>query len=471
MNKNQDIGIIGMGVMGSNLAVNLANHGYFVAIYNRSFEKTNLLISKKLTNNLMPFYNIKDFINSIKKPRKILLMIQAGQATDVTIESILPFLNTHDILIDAGNSFYKDTIRRYHDLSKKGFNFIGMGISGGEDGALNGPSIMPSGKLKVYKLISPILKNIAAKTEHQESCVTYIGPDGSGHYVKMIHNGIEYGDMQLIAEAYFLLKKSLKINNKELSNIFEQWNSGELDSYLIEITINILRKRDTKGKYLLDYILDQAENKGTGKWTSKEALDLGEPLSLITESVFARYISFFKKQRIFASKNLIGPKIISITNDKKNEFIEHIRRALYFGKIISYSQGFSQLKSISEKNNWNLNLEKIAKIFRAGCIIRAKFLKKIIDEYQKNKEIKNLLLTPYFNDIANNYQYSLRKIVSYAIKNGIPMPAFSSAISYYDSYRSEELPANLIQAQRDYFGAHMYKRKDKTGIFHTNWNS
>lgn len=469
MNNKQKLGIVGLGVMGSNLSLNISAHGYSISIYNRSSEKTNLLISKNYNKNIVPFFSIKDFVNSIEKPRKILLMVQAGQATDSTICSITPFLDIGDILIDAGNAFYKDTIRRYHDLSKQGFSFIGMGVSGGEEGALKGPSIMPGGEKKVYELISPILKDIAAKSDDKKPCVTYIGPDGSGHYVKMIHNGIEYGDMQLIAESYFLLKKSLGIKNKEIAEIFTKWNLSELNSYLIEITINILNKKDKNGEYLLDSILDEASNKGTGKWTIQDALDLGEPLSLITESVFARYISSLKSQRLLASKVLIGPELKKIKINQKNYFIENLRCALYFSKIISYAQGFSQLQVASNKNNWNLNYAKIAKIFRAGCIIRAKFLNDIIDTYKSNVKFNNLLLTPYFKSIANKYHFSLREIVSYAINNGIPVPALSSAISYYDSYRSEELPANLIQAQRDFFGSHTYKRKDQIGCFHTDW--
>lgn len=468
MKNKQKIGVIGMAVMGSNLALNMSQKGYSVSIYNRSPEKTNLVILNNKSTNLVPFYNIKDFVNSIITPRKIFLMVKSGKSTDNIINLIIPFLEKNDILIDAGNSFYKDTMNRHYKLSKKGLNFIGMGISGGEEGALKGPSIMPGGEKKVYKLISPILKKISAKADDKTPCVTYIGPNGSGHYVKMIHNGIEYGDMQLIAESYFLLKILLNIKNKEISKIFNQWNKSELNSYLIEITIDILKKKNSQGIYLLDIILDEASNKGTGKWTSKEALDLGEPLSLITESVFARYISSLKSQRLIAAKILIGPKTKIIDNNIK--FIENIRRALYLGKIISYAQGFSQINAASKKNNWNLNCCNIAKIFRSGCIIRAKFLTKIIEAFENNLKIENLLISPYFKNICNKYHSSLREIVIYAIKNGISVPAFSAAISYYDSYRAEASPANLIQAQRDYFGSHMYKIKNGNGqLFHTNW--
>lgn len=464
-----NIGLIGLGVMGSNLALNIANHGYSISVYNRSSEKTDLFISNNIKNkNLFSFYDIKKFIKSIEIPRKIILMIQSGRAIDETILSLLPYLYKGDILIDGGNSFYKDTIRRNNELFKKGFKFLGMGISGGAEGALNGPCIMPGGDEDTYNLASKILKNISAKSkEDQQPCIKYIGPDGSGHYLKMVHNGIEYGDMQLIAESYFLLKNLLNLNNYEISQIFNDWNKGELNSYLIKITKNIINKKDKSNKYLIDFVLDEASDKGTGKWTSQDALELGVPLSLITESVFARYISSLKKERTKAASFFKGPKIKKI-NDVN--FIENIRKALYLGKIISYAQGFYQLKIISNQKKWNLNLCQIAKIFRGGCIIRAKLLNKISDAY-KNKNISNLLMDKYFMNIANKYQTSLRYIVSDSIKNGIPIPAFSSAICYYDSYRADKLSANLIQAQRDYFGAHTYKRLDKKGIFHSNWKN
>jgi len=464
----KQIGIMGLAVMGSNLALNIAHHNYTVSVFNRSSKRTMHLLNKYKGNKIFPYYSIKDFVFSLDKPRCILLMVQAGKATDESIAAIVPYLNKNDILIDGGNSFYKDTIRRNYALSKIGLNFIGARISGGEDGALKGPSIMPGGQQSAYKLIEPILKNISAKLENKEPCVDYIGPDGSGHYVKMVHNGIEYSDMQLIAETYFLLKNLVLMDNEELAKTFKIWNTGELNSYLISITENIFKKKDHNGVYLIDVILDQAEHKGTGKWTSQSALNLGEPLSLITESVFSRYLSSLKLQRITASRLLMGPEINKIIFNKI-DFIEKTRRALYLGKIISYAQGFSQLRSASIFYKWNLQYGKIAKIFRSGCIIRANFLQKITDAYLENENIENLLLTSYFKNIANQYQMALREIVSYAITNGIPVPAFASAISYYDSYRAAILPANLIQAQRDYFGAHTYKRIDKDGIFHTDW--
>lgn len=466
--SKQQIGVVGMAVMGRNLALNIESRGYTVSIFNRSREKTDEVIAENQGKKLAPYYSVEEFVESLEKPRRILLMVQAGEATDKTIASLTPHLDKGDILIDGGNTFYKDTIRRNKELSDQGFNFIGTGVSGGEEGALKGPSIMPGGQKEAYELVAPILDKIAARAEDGEACVTYIGPDGAGHYVKMVHNGIEYGDMQLIAEAYALLKGALGLNNEELAKTFTDWNNGELSSYLIDITKDIFTKKDEDGKYLVDVILDEAANKGTGKWTSQSSLDLGEPLSLITESVFARYLSSLKSQRVAASKVLTGPQAQAFTGDKA-EFIEKVRRALYLGKIVSYAQGFSQLRAASEENNWDLHYGEIAKIFRAGCIIRAQFLQKITDAYATDANIANLLLDPYFKNIADEYQQALRDVVSYAIQNGIPTPTFSAAIAYYDSYRSEVLPANLIQAQRDYFGAHTYKRVDKEGIFHTEW--
>ncbi|MEX9609696.1 NADP-dependent phosphogluconate dehydrogenase [Providencia manganoxydans] len=465
--SKQQIGVVGMAVMGRNLALNIESRGYSVSIFNRSKDKTDEVIAENPGKKLVPSYTIEEFVDSLEKPRRILLMVKAGEATDKTIAALTPHLDKGDILIDGGNTLYKDTIRRNRELSEQGFNFIGTGVSGGEEGALKGPSIMPGGQKEAYELVAPILKEIAAKAEG-EPCVTYIGPDGAGHYVKMVHNGIEYGDMQLIAEAYSLLKGSLNLSNEELAEIFADWNQGELSSYLIEITADIFKKKDEDGKYLVDVILDEAANKGTGKWTSQSSLDLGIPVTLITESVFARYISFLKDQRVAASKVLTGPILKPVEGDKK-QFIEKVRRALYLGKIVSYAQGFQQLKAASDEYNWDLNYGEIAKIFRAGCIIRAQFLQKITDAYNDNAQIANLLLAPYFKQIADEYQQALRDVVCYGVQNGIPTPTFSAAISYYDSYRAAVLPANLIQAQRDYFGAHTYKRTDKEGVFHTEW--
>lgn len=466
--SKQQIGVVGMAVMGRNLALNIESRGYTVSIFNRSREKTEEVVAENPGKKLVPYYTVQEFVDSLETPRRILLMVKAGEGTDKAIESLKPYLDKGDIIIDGGNTYYHDTIRRNRELSADGFNFIGTGVSGGEEGALKGPSIMPGGQKEAYDLVAPILKQIAAVAEDGEPCVTYIGADGAGHYVKMVHNGIEYGDMQLISEAYSLLKNGLNLSNPELAEIFAEWNKGELSSYLIDITKDIFNKKDEDGIYLVDVILDEAANKGTGKWTSQSSLDLGEPLSLITESVFARYISSLKDQRVAASLVLSGPEAKPFTGNKP-EFIEKIRRALYLGKIVSYAQGFSQLRAASEENNWNLNYGEIAKIFRAGCIIRAQFLQKITDAYVENPSIANLLLAPYFKKAADDYQQALRDVVVYAVLNGIPTPTFSAAIAYYDSYRAAVLPANLIQAQRDFFGAHTYKRIDKKGVFHTEW--
>ncbi|MCX8585789.1 NADP-dependent phosphogluconate dehydrogenase [Gilliamella sp. B3023] len=465
--SKQQIGVIGMAVMGRNLALNIESRGFSVSIYNRSKDKTEQVMAEHSDKRLVPYYSIEDFVNSLEKPRRILIMVQAGKGTDAVIDELRPLLDKGDIIIDGGNAFFEDTIRRNKMLSDEGFNFIGAGVSGGEEGALKGPSIMPGGQKEAYELVAPILEKIAAKA-NGEPCVAYIGPDGAGHYVKMAHNGIEYGDMQLIAESYSVLKHVVGLTNDELADVFADWNKGELDSYLTEITADIFKYKDENGDYLVDMILDAAGNKGTGKWTSQSALDLGEPLSLITESVFARYISAIKDQRVAASKVLKGPEKVDFTGDKQT-LIEKVRKALYMGKIISYAQGFAQLKAASEHYNWQLNYGEIAKIFRAGCIIRAQFLQKITDAYTENNNIDNLLLAPYFRKTVEAYQQSLRDVICLAVSQGIPVPTLSAAIAYYDSYRSAVLPANLIQAQRDYFGAHTYKRIDKEGVFHTDW--
>ena len=465
--SKQQIGVIGMAVMGRNLALNIESRGFSVSIYNRSRDKTEEVIAEHSDKRLVPYYSIEDFVNSLEKPRRILIMVQAGKGTDAVIDELRPLLDKGDIIIDGGNAYFEDTIRRNKMLSDEGFNFIGTGVSGGEEGALKGPSIMPGGQKEAYELVAPILEKIAAKA-NGEPCVAYIGPDGAGHYVKMAHNGIEYGDMQLIAESYSVLKHVGGLTNDELSDVFSDWNKGELDSYLTEITADIFKYKDENGDYLVDKILDAAGNKGTGKWTSQSALDLGEPLSLITESVFARYISAIKDQRVAASKVLKGPSKEVFTGDKQT-LIEKVRKALYMGKIISYAQGFAQLKAASEHYNWQLNYGEIAKIFRAGCIIRAQFLQKITDAYSENNNIDNLLLAPYFSKTVEVYQQSLRDVICLAVSQGIAVPTLLAAIAYYDSYRSAVLPANLIQAQRDYFGAHTYKRIDKEGVFHTDW--
>ncbi|KVG89093.1 6-phosphogluconate dehydrogenase [Burkholderia ubonensis] len=467
----QAIGVIGLAVMGRNLALNIESRGYAVSVYNRSREKTDELIAEFPGRNLVPTYTLEEFVASLETPRRILMMVKAGTATDATIAALKPLLEKGDVLIDGGNTHFTDTIRRNQELAQSGLHFIGTGVSGGEEGALRGPSIMPGGQRDAYDLVEPILKQIAAKAPSDgEPCVAYMGPDGAGHYVKMVHNGIEYGDMQLIAESYAVLKDVAGLTNDELGAVYTDWNQGELDSYLMEITSKILGKKDDEtGKHLVDVILDRAAQKGTGKWTSQNALDLGVPLPLITESVFARVLSSLKTERVAASKVLSGPSATPLQGDRA-AFVEAVRRALYLSKVISYAQGFAQLRTASEEYGWNLDLGTIAKIFRAGCIIRARFLQKITDAYAKDPALANLLLDPYFQDIAANYQASLREVVIAAVKAGVPVPAFASAVAYFDSYRSERLPANLVQAQRDFFGAHTFERTDKPGSFHANWS-
>ncbi|AKC60622.1 decarboxylating NADP(+)-dependent phosphogluconate dehydrogenase [Blochmannia endosymbiont of Camponotus (Colobopsis) obliquus] len=467
MSAQQNVGIIGMGVMGRNLALNIESRGYSVSIFNRTKSITDKIVCENFGKKIVGASSMEEFIFSLDKPRLIFLMVQAGKSIDQIIDYCAPLLSTGDILIDGGNSFYKDTICRYRSLLAVGIHFIGLGVSGGAQGALYGPSLMPGGDRETYNKIESLLKKIAASAEGR-SCVAYIGPDGAGHYVKMVHNGIEYSDMQLIAESYVLLKCVLNLKNNQLADVFHLWNCGELNSYLIEITKNIFTKKTDDGCDLIDLILDEADHKGTGKWSSQSALDLGEPLSIITESVLARYLSSLKRQRIIAAKELVGPRAIEFVGNK-DKFIEKIRKALYLGKIISYAQGFAQLQAASHRNEWNLNCSEIAKIFRAGCIIRAEFLQKIIDAYVDRPAIENLLLSPYFKEISYNYQQSLRDVVVLGVKQGISLPAFSAAVSYYDGYRSAFLPANLIQAQRDYFGSHGYKRLDREGVFYTKW--
>ncbi|MFK4899177.1 NADP-dependent phosphogluconate dehydrogenase [Lactococcus petauri] len=465
-----NFGVVGMAVMGKNLALNVESRGYTVALFNRTTAKTEEVVAEHPDKNFVLTKTIEEFVAAIEKPRRIMLMVQAGPATDATIQALLPHLDKGDILIDGGNTHFPDTMRRNAELADSGINFIGTGVSGGEKGALEGPSIMPGGQKEAYDLIAPIFEQIAGKAPQDgKPCVAYMGPNGAGHYVKMVHNGIEYGDMQLIAESYDLLKRVLGLDNAEIQSIFEEWNEGELDSYLIEITKEVLKRKDDQGTdgYIVDKILDKAGNKGTGKWTSQSSLDLGVPLPLITESVFARFISTYKDERVKASSILSGPEV-KFTGDKA-EIVEKIRQALYFSKIMSYAQGFAQLRQASKEYDWDLPYGTIAQIWRAGCIIRAEFLQNITDAFDKDADLENLLLDEYFIDITQRYQAAVRDVVSLAVQAGIPVPTFTSAISYYDSYRSANLPANLIQAQRDYFGAHTYERTDMDGIFHYDW--
>ncbi|AWF94660.1 NADP-dependent phosphogluconate dehydrogenase [Weissella cibaria] len=467
-----DFGVVGLAVMGRNLALNVESRGYTVAVYNRSSARTEDLVQTHSDKKFVPGYTVEEFVKSIKAPRRILLMVKAGAGTDAVIEELLPFLEKGDILIDGGNTFFEDTMRRSEKLAQSGINFIGMGVSGGELGALQGPSMMPGGQRDAYDLVEPILKEIAAKApEDGKPTVTYIGPNGAGHYVKMVHNGIEYGDMQLIAESYDLLKRLLKLDKDALAGTFAEWNKGELDSYLIEITADILTRDDDlgSGKPMVDMILDRAGNKGTGKWSSQSALEVGAPQSLITESVYARYISAMKDDRVAASKVLAGPEF-SFDGDV-DATVEDIREALYFGKIMSYAQGFDQLRMASDHYDWDLQYGELAQLWRAGAIIRARFLQRITDAYDNEAGLHNLLLDPYFKDVAEKYQAAARRVIALATAAGVPVPSLSAAVAYFDSYRSEVLPANLIQAQRDYFGAHTYERTDKPAgeMYHYSW--
>lgn len=467
--SKQQFGMVGLGVMGKNLALNSERKGYSVSVYSHFYHETDEFLKNHPEKNIKGFETIGSFVESIETPRKIMLMVTAGKITDTMIEQLVPYLDKDDVLIDGGNTHYTDTLRRSNYLKEFGIKFVGSGVSGGEEGALNGPSLMPGGQREAYDLIKPLFEDIAAKAHDGKPCVSYIGPDGAGHFVKMVHNGIEYGDMQLIAESYDILSKGLGLSIEEISQIFNSWNDGELNSYLMTITSELLMRKDDLDTqdYIVTHILDKAGNKGTGKWTSQNALDLGVPLPLVTEAVFARFMSALKEERCEASRILPGPDA-AIEIDK-NVMIEKVRRALYFSKIMSYAQGFSQMMMASNEYNWSLNYGEIAQIFREGCIIRAQFLQKITDAYEKNPTLKNLMLDDYFLSIVSEYQRDIREVVSLSVKLGVPVPSLSSAISYYDSYRSKDLPANIIQAQRDYFGAHTYERKDRDGIFHYDW--
>ena len=463
-----DIGVIGMAVMGQNLALNIESRGYTVAVYNRTRSTLDEFVqSAGAERRLLPAASLAELAASLVRPRKILLMVQAGSAVDHVIAALEPHLEPGDILIDGGNSYFVDTIRRAQRAAAAQLRYIGTGVSGGEEGALHGPSIMPGGDRGAYAAAAPILRAIAAKVD-DEPCCTYIGADGAGHYVKMVHNGIEYGDMQLISEAYACMKLALGMSHAEMQATFAEWNRGELDSYLIEITADILTKIDPEtGAPLVEVILDQAGQKGTGKWTSQSALDLGVPAPTIAEAVFARFVSALKQERTAAAAHLRGPAA-AFSGDPKR-FLEALRKALYASKICSYAQGFGLMRAAAQDHGWALDYGAIAMIWRGGCIIRAKFLGKIKDAYDRDPALANLLLDPYFAAIVHDGQREWREVVATAATIGIPVPAFASALSYYDSYRSATLPANLIQAQRDYFGAHTYRRVDRPGVFHTDW--
>lgn len=467
--QKQQMGVIGLGVMGMNLALNIEDKGFSVAVYDYWTDRTEDFLNNEAQNkHIIGAETIEQFVQSLEAPRQILMMVKAGETTDAVIQSLLPHLDEGDILIDGGNTFFEDTNRRMQQLQQSGIHFIGVGVSGGEEGARFGPSLMPGGVREAYEKVAPILTAIAAKVD-DTPCTAYMGAEGAGHYVKMVHNGIEYGDMQLISEAYFFMKQVLGLTADELHDVFAEWNKGELDSYLIEITANIFTKTDEKtGEPLIDKILDVAGQKGTGKWTSQNALDLGMSLPTVTESVFARCISAIKDERVAASGVLTGPTIQPFDGDR-DALIESLRKALYMSKICSYAQGFAQMRAASEEYGWDIPYGDVAMIFRGGCIIRARFLQNIKEAFDRNPALPNLLIDTYFKNIVTEYQASLREVLGVAIQYGVPTPAFSSALAYYDSYRSANLPANLVQAQRDYFGAHTYERTDQEGHFHTEW--
>jgi len=470
MKEKADIGLIGLAVMGENLVLNMERNGYTVAVYNRTVEKVDRFINGRgKDKKFIGAKNIEDFVESLERPRKVMLLVKAGKPVDDFIEMVLPHLEKGDIIIDGGNSHFPDSVRRTRYVESKGMLFIGTGVSGGEEGALMGPSIMPGGSADAWPHVKEIFQAISAKVEDGSPCCDWVGSDGAGHFVKMVHNGIEYGDMQLISEAYNLMKNLLGMNADEMHEVFASWNKGDLDSYLIEITRDILGFRDEDGEPLLEKILDTAGQKGTGKWTGIEALNLGIPLTLIGESVFARCLSALKEERVAASKVLSGPRA-SFSGDKK-QFLHDISRALYASKIVSYAQGYTLMREAAKEYGWDLNYGNIALMWRGGCIIRSVFLGKIKDAFDANPELANLLLDPFFREKVENAQEGWRRVVSTALTNGIPVPAFTTALNYFDGYRTDRLPANMLQAQRDYFGAHTYERIDKPRgeFFHTNW--
>jgi 6-phosphogluconate dehydrogenase len=484
-----DIGLIGLAVMGQNLALNIADHGFKISVYNRTTEKTDKFVSENpnTPGGLVGSKTLEEFVKSIAKPRKIVILVQAGKGTDAVIDSLIPLLDSNDIIIDGGNALWTDTIRREKNLREKGLRFIGSGVSGGEEGARFGPSLMPGGEFNAWKELKPIWEAVAAKVDAKTGkpiegatpghpvkggvpCTSYIGENGAGHYVKMVHNGIEYGDMQMICEAYALMQGLIGLKAKEMGEVFAKWNDGILDSFLIEITADILHQKDpVSKKAFVDVVLDTAGQKGTGKWTSASALDMGVPAPTVAEAVFARCLSAIKSERVSASKILKGPD--KKYKGKKKALIEAIHDALYCSKICSYAQGFQLMREAQKEFNWKLNFGEIAQIWRGGCIIRAAFLQKITDAFNRKPDLANLFLDPYFNKTVKKAQANWRKVIALAVECGVPVPTFSSALAYYDGYRSARLPANLLQAQRDYFGAHTYERVDKPRgkFFHIDW--
>ena len=470
MENKADIGVVGLAVMGENLVLNMESKGFTVAVYNRTIEKVDSFTSSRAKGkNIIGTHTVEQFAKSLNSPRKVMIMVKAGKPVDDFIDQVIPYLEKGDIIIDGGNSHFPDTIRRTEYVESKGLLYIGTGVSGGEEGALLGPSIMPGGSPKAWEYVKPIFQAISAKVDDGTPCCDWVGEDGAGHFVKMVHNGIEYGDMQLITEAYQIMKDLLGMDADEMHEVFKEWNGGELDSYLIEITRDILAYKDEDGKPLVNKILDTAGQKGTGKWTGISALDLGVPLTLIGEAVFGRCLSAQKEERVAASKILSGPSP-KFEGDKK-EFIKDLEKALYASKLVSYAQGYVLMKAAAKEHNWNLNNGGIALMWRGGCIIRSVFLGKIKEAFDKNPNLNNLLLDPFFKSKIEEAQESWRKVVATAVMNGIWTPALSTALHYFDGFRNDRLPANLLQAQRDYFGAHTYERTDKPRgeYFHTNW--
>ena len=471
MEKKGDIALIGLAVMGQNLILNMSDHGYTVVAFNRTLSKVDEFLqgAAKGRDTILGAHSLEEMIGLLKKPRKVMLMVKAGKAVDEFIELLLPHLEAGDLIIDGGNSHFPDTIRRTKYLAGKGILYIGTGVSGGEEGARHGPSIMPGGNPAAWPLIKGIFQSIAAKTADGEPCCDWVGEDGAGHYVKMTHNGIEYGDMQLICEAYQLMRDGLGLTNQEMHSVFAEWNKGELDSYLIEITADILGYRDESGTHVVDLILDSAGQKGTGKWTGINSLELGVPVTLIAEAVYARCLSALKDERVTASKLLKGSQ--AVFQGDRQAFVEDIRKALLASKIVSYAQGFMLMREAAREYGWNLNYGGVALMWRGGCIIRSVFLGKIKQAYDRNPALSNLLLDDYFRGIIESCQPSWRRVVAKAVELGIPLPAFATALAFYDGYRCARLPANLLQAQRDYFGAHTYERVDRARgqHFHTNW--
>ncbi|RXR24736.1 NADP-dependent phosphogluconate dehydrogenase [Oerskovia turbata] len=469
MSARAQIGVTGLAVMGRNLARNFARHGYTTAVHNRSFAKTQSLIADHGSDgDFIPSESMADFVASLERPRKVVVMVKAGAATDAVIAELVPLLEQGDIIIDAGNAHFPDTRRREAELKEKGLHYVGTGVSGGEEGALNGPSIMPGGAPESYETLGPILEDISAKVDGVPCC-TYVGPDGAGHFVKMVHNGIEYADMQLIAEAYDLLKQGLGASAQEIGEIFAEWNKGDLESFLIEITADVLQHVDAEtGKAFVDVILDRAEQKGTGRWTVQNALDLGVPITGIAEATFARALSGSVPQRT-AAVGVLPADAGTWEITDRDAFVEDVRRALYSSKVVAYSQGFDQIAAASQEFGWNIDRGAMARIWRGGCIIRARFLNRITEAYERDENLPLLLADPYFTQTVGEGVSSWRRVVSQAALNGVPTPAFSSSLAYYDGVRAERLPAALIQAQRDFFGAHTYQRVDKPGVFHTEW--